>query len=167
MVKLLIIADDFTGALDTGVQFAARGAATRVVTDLAYDFTLADAEVLVMVAETRHLPPEEAYDVVYRTARNAREAGIPYIYKKTDSALRGNIGSELTAVMDAAGSDTIAFLPAFPKMGRVTRNGVHYVDGVPVAESVRKRPFRASEGLRGGADRRRADRGTGSPPPSG
>ena len=77
MVKLLIIADDFTGALDTGVQFAARGAATRVVTDLAYDFTLADAEVLVMVAETRHLPPEEAYDVVYRTARNAREAGIP------------------------------------------------------------------------------------------
>lgn len=142
MVKLLIIADDFTGALDTGVQFAARGAATRVVTDLAYDFTLADAEVLVMVAETRHLPPEEAYDVVYRTARNAREAGIPYIYKKTDSALRGNIGSELTAVMDAAGSDTIAFLPAFPKMGRVTRNGVHYVDGVPVAESVfGKDPF--------------------------
>lgn len=53
MVKLLIIADDFTGALDTGVQFAARGAATRVVTDLAYDFTLADAEVLVMVAETQ------------------------------------------------------------------------------------------------------------------
>ena len=167
MVKLLIIADDFTGALDTGVQFAARGAATRVVTDLAYDFTLADAEVLVMVAETRHLPPEEAYDVVYRTARNAREAGIPYIYKKTDSALRGNIGSELTAVMDAAGSDTIAFLPAFPKMGRdpewcplcgrCSRGG----------ECVRKRPFRASEGLRGGADRRRADRGTGSPPPSG
>lgn len=142
MVKLLIIADDFTGALDTGVQFAARGAATRVVTDPAYDFAHTDAEVLVMVAETRHLPPKEAYDVVYRTARNAREAGIPYIYKKTDSALRGNIGSELKAVMDAAGSSTIAFLPAFPKMGRVTRNGVHYVDGVPVAESVfGKDPF--------------------------
>ena len=33
MGKLLLIADDFTGALDTGVQFAARGAATSVVTD--------------------------------------------------------------------------------------------------------------------------------------
>ncbi len=142
MVKLLIIADDFTGALDTGVQFAARGAVTRVVTDPGYDFAQADAEVLVMVAETRHLPPKEAYDVVYRAARNARQAGIPYIYKKTDSALRGNIGSELTAVMDAAEADTIAFLPAFPKMGRVTRNGIHYVDGVPVAESVfGKDPF--------------------------
>ncbi len=142
MVKLLIIADDFTGALDTGVQFTARGAATRVVTDTAYDFALTDAEVLVTVAETRHLKPEDAYDVVYCTARNAWEAGIPYIYKKTDSALRGNIGSELKAVADAAGSDTIAFFPAFPKMGRVTRDGVHYVDGVPVAESAfGKDPF--------------------------
>jgi uncharacterized protein YgbK (DUF1537 family) len=38
--------------------------------------------------------------------------------------------------MDGAGADRIAFLPAFPKMNRVTRNGVHYIDGVPVAESV-------------------------------
>ena len=38
MVKLLMIADDFTGALDTGVQFATRGAMTMVLTDPAYDF---------------------------------------------------------------------------------------------------------------------------------
>lgn len=38
MIKFLMIADDFTGALDSGVQFAARGARTRVVTDPAYDF---------------------------------------------------------------------------------------------------------------------------------
>ena len=105
MIKLLMIADDFSGALDAGVQFAARGAATRVVTDLDCDFLETDAEVLVMVAETRHLPPQKAYDVVYHVARNAREAGVPYIYKKTDSALRGNVGSELAAVMDAADAD--------------------------------------------------------------
>ena len=29
MVKLLIIADDFTGALDTGIQFVNKGIATR------------------------------------------------------------------------------------------------------------------------------------------
>ena len=79
MIKLLMIADDFSGALDAGVQFAARGAATRVVTDLDCDFLETDAEVLVMVAETRHLPPQKAYDVVYHVARNAREAGVPYI----------------------------------------------------------------------------------------
>jgi uncharacterized protein YgbK (DUF1537 family) len=136
MVKLLMIADDFTGALDTGVQFAARGAVTRIVTDPSCNFTQADAEVLVVVAETRHLPPKKAYDVVYQAVRKARSAGIPYIYKKTDSALRGNIGAELTAAMGGAEADRIAFLPAFPKMNRVTRNGVHYIDGMPVAESV-------------------------------
>ena len=138
MVKLLIIADDFTGGLDTGVQFASRGAATIVVTDLNYDFRSIEktVEVLVMVAETRHLRPQEAYEIVYSTVHRAFQAGVAYIYKKTDSALRGNIGSELTALMDATGVDSIPFLPAFPKLGRVTREGIHYIDGVPVAQSV-------------------------------
>jgi uncharacterized protein YgbK (DUF1537 family) len=120
------------------VQFAARGAATIVVTDLNYDFRSIEktAEVLVMVAETRHLQPQKAYEIVYNTVHRAFQAGIAYIYKKTDSALRGNIGSELTALMDGAGVDTIPFLPAFPKLGRVTREGIHYVDGIPVAQSV-------------------------------
>lgn len=142
MVKLLIIADDFTGALDTGVQFAARGAETRVVTDLTYKYADTDAEVLVMVAETRHLSPEQAYDVVFRVARTAWEAGVSYIYKKTDSALRGNIGSELSALMKACDVEALPFIPAFPKMNRVTIGGVHYVNGLPVAESVfGKDPF--------------------------
>ncbi|MCI8329693.1 MAG: four-carbon acid sugar kinase family protein [Oscillibacter sp.] len=138
MVKLLMIADDFTGALDTGVQFAVRGARTCVVTDPAYDFsqTKAETEVLVLDVETRHLTPEAAYQRVFRAVRDALGAGFTCIYKKTDSALRGNVGAELTAVLDAAGADRLAFLPALPKMNRVTRGGVHYIDGVPVAQSV-------------------------------
>ena len=34
MVKLLIIADDFTGALDTGIQFVNKGIATQVFTKM-------------------------------------------------------------------------------------------------------------------------------------
>lgn len=138
MVKLLMVADDFTGALDTGVQFAVRGARTCVVTDPAYDFSQAraDVQVLVLDAETRHLAPEKAYAVVFRAVESALKAGFTFIYKKTDSALRGNIGAELTAVLDAAGADRLAFLPALPKMRRTTRGGIHYIDGVPVADSV-------------------------------
>lgn len=144
MVKLLVIADDFTGALDTGVQFAASGAETRVVTNIEYDFsrTGREVQVLVLVAETRHVKWEEAYHIVYGIAKRACESGIPYLYKKTDSALRGNIGSELKAVLDAAGKHTLHFLPAFPRMNRMTRNGIHYIDGSPVHESVfGKDPF--------------------------
>lgn len=138
MERLLMIADDFTGALDAGVQFAARGSRTCVVTDPAYDFSraAADIQVLVLDAETRHLRPEAAYGVVRRAVEDALDAGFTYIYKKTDSALRGNVGAELTAVLDAAGAENLAFAPAFPKMDRITRKGVHYIGGVPAAESV-------------------------------
>ena len=39
MFQLLVIADDFTGALDTGVQFAVNGIRTRVVVDPKTDLT--------------------------------------------------------------------------------------------------------------------------------
>ncbi len=136
MVSLLIVADDFTGALDTGVQFAAHGASTQVVTDLDRDFSRDEAQVLVLDAETRHLAPEAAYAAVHRAVSAALRADVPYIYKKTDSGLRGNVGSELAAAMDAAGVQSLPFVPAFPSMGRITRDGVQYVDGLPLAQSV-------------------------------
>lgn len=138
MVKLVIIADDFTGALDTGVQFAGKGAKTLVVTDLHYDFHSMDkeVEVLVMVTESRHLPSEEAYGIVRSIVERALKADIPYIYKKTDSALRGNIGSELKGLMDGAKIRSLPFIPAFPALRRITKEGIHYIEGVPVAESI-------------------------------
>ena len=138
MLELLIIADDFTGALDTGVQFAGGGAETRVVTDRNYDYRAAEAgiQVLVMDAETRHLPAKEAYDVVYGIAIRGIASGIPYIYKKTDSALRGNIGSELEAALKASGEQVLSFVPALPRMNRITKGGKHYIDGLPVSQSV-------------------------------
>lgn len=137
-MKLLIIADDFTGAMDTGVQFAASGTPTQVLAAPTYQIARADtaAQVLVLDTETRHLSPSDAYAAVYGVVQQAIAAGIPYIYKKTDSALRGNIGSELTAVVDASHCQRLPFIPAFPQVGRVTRQGVHYINNVPVAESV-------------------------------
>lgn len=148
VIQLMIIADDFTGALDTGVQFAAWGAVVRVVTNGwdRYDSLDPSVQVLVMDAETRHLSDQEAYQTVYGIARNAKEHRIPYIYKKTDSALRGNIGSELQALKDAAGVKILPFVPAFPQMGRITRHGIHFVNGKPVRESVfGKDPFEPVE----------------------
>ena len=94
MLLLLILADDFTGALDTGVQFAACGIPTRVVVGEQVDFAANDAAVLVVDTETRHLPAAEAYAVIAKLTREAMSAGVFSIYKKTDSALRGNIGAE-------------------------------------------------------------------------
>ena len=150
MILLTVIADDFTGALDTGVQLAAAGYKTRVLSSAAAylsaaapeskdgseDAALSGAEVLVINTDSRHLAPEAAYDAVFHAASRAFLAGVPMIYKKTDSVLRGNAGAELAALLQASGEKQLSFVPAFPKMKRITKEGIHYIDGVPVADSV-------------------------------
>ena len=138
MDRLLIIADDFTGALDTGVQFAKNGARVLVSLNRNCDLSspYSDAQVLVLDAETRHLPYEVAGSRIRTIATAAAAAGIRRIMKKTDSALRGNVGAELTALLESSGQKVLHFLPAFPEMGRTTENGIHYVGGIPVNKSV-------------------------------
>lgn len=139
MDKLFMIADDLTGALDAGVAFASAGIRTCVGQD---DFFLnrpdaAGCSVQVTVAQTRHLSGSDAFVTVFDLIRKASQCGFTCIYKKTDSALRGNPGAELGAVLAASGEKSLCFVPAFPKMNRVTRNGVQYIDGtIPVAQSV-------------------------------
>ncbi len=134
MLRLLMIADDFTGALDTGVQLAAHGIPTQVVVGQA-DLSACSSTVLVVDTETRHLPAAKAAKAVEELTRSAVENGVGCIYKKTDSALRGNIGAELAALLKASGARNLPFLPAFPQIGRTTEKGVHYINGVPVNES--------------------------------
>ena len=143
MLRLLMIADDFTGALDTGVQLAAHGIPTQVVVGQA-DLSACSSTVLVVDTETRHLPAAKAAKAVEELTRSAVENGVGCIYKKTDSALRGNIDAgavgvdvaeELAALLKASGARNLPFLPAFPQIGRTTEKGVHYIKGVPVNES--------------------------------
>lgn len=136
MVKLLILADDFTGALDTGVQFSGKGIRTQVVVSGHWVEPDSDCDVMVIDVETRHVPKEKAYEIVYDVCQQAVKYGICCFYKKTDSALRGNVGSELQAAADAVFGKNIVFVPAFPAMRRITVDGVHYIDGIPVKESV-------------------------------
>ena len=139
---ILVLADDFTGALDTGMQFAKNGAATIVTTDPDYNPADDEIQVLVIDTETRHKQPEEAAAVISAITAKAAESGTRIFYKKTDSALRGNIGAEIEAMLRASKGKGVHFLPAFPKMDRIVQDGTLYVEGRPVADSVfGKDPF--------------------------
>lgn len=137
MVKLLVIADDFTGALDTGIQFCGDGTVLRFGQCASFfDGLPENTDVLIVDAETRHLPAAEAGEIVGRIVADAAEQGVSCVYKKTDSGLRGNIGSELAAALDRSTCSVLHFVPALPKLNRITRNGIHYIDGQEVADSV-------------------------------
>lgn len=134
-MKLFVLADDMTGAMDTAVKFVEAGFATHVAVDAGDVLQANGAQVIVLNADSRHLPAEQAYRAVYDATRKAVEAGAEYFYKKVDSSLRGNIGAELSAMLDATGEQRLVFLPAFPRMGRTTRNGFHWVNGRLVQDS--------------------------------
>jgi uncharacterized protein YgbK (DUF1537 family) len=124
MTYVLVLADDLTGALEAGAKFAAAGMRSLVSARAA---DLPECEVPVIDTETRHLSPEEAAGAISAVPLSAR-----LIYKKTDSTLRGNIAAELGELARRMPDARIAYLPAYPAMGRTVRDGQLYVDGVPV-----------------------------------
>ena len=115
-----------------------KGIATQVFTKMPEAIGDIDetTEVLVIDSETRPMPAAKAYDAVKNITGWAKAIKIPIIFKKTDSALRGNIGSELQAVLDGSRHDKVYFLPGYPKIDRCTVNGTHYIQGQLLEKSV-------------------------------
>lgn len=131
---LHIIADDLTGAADTGIQFAKRGLYTILIPfHMEAVRDLHAAQVIALNTDTRRMPSERAYERVKETASLLKDRNS--IYKKIDSTLRGNVGAEIEAVMDAAGIGFAILAPAFPTYGRTTVNGVHLVNGQPLSRT--------------------------------
>ena len=132
---IAVIADDLTGASDAGVQFARRGLATRVLFDLCGPAASIDVDVLVVDTDSRALSSEAAYARVRQVAERLQVFHPERVYKKVDSTLRGNLGAEIDAIMDALAYPHALVAPAFPALGRTTRDGVHRVRGRPVHET--------------------------------
>ena len=131
-----VIADDLTGACDVGAQFRKHGLKTvilidsRSVTDLKSAF-----DVIVANTETRNLPPQDAYRGVRETVRLLQQNNVRIVYKKIDSTLRGNVGTEIAAVLDELNIDAALITPAFPSQKRTVINGRLLVDGIPIEKT--------------------------------
>jgi uncharacterized protein YgbK (DUF1537 family) len=124
---ITVIADDLTGAADAAVAFAMP----------AYVSLGADAPPLAVVAfdtDSRALPEAEAARRVHAAALAALRPASR-LYKKIDSTLRGNAGSEIAAAVRAAnevrGKAVAIVCPAYPRTGRTVRGGRVLVHGVP------------------------------------
>jgi uncharacterized protein YgbK (DUF1537 family) len=129
---IAVIADDLTGAADSGVQFVHAGYRTAVyfrATEMVAD----DLDAVAFDTDSRTMPAGFAAKRVLDAARVARGARI--VYKKLDSTLRGNVTAELAAALGGARRERVAVAPAFPAAGRTTVGGIQRVHGVPVDET--------------------------------
>lgn len=132
----VILADDLTGATDTGVHFARAGLRTRVCLDALPEDAPQTSDVLVIDTDSRPCDAATAYARVYRAAKASVARGLPLLYKKLDSTLRGALGAELDAVIDAGRLQLVILAPAFPANQRTLRHGVLYVGETPVAQTA-------------------------------
>lgn len=129
--KYLIIADDFTGANDTGIQMRKRGIEVDVLLSPTFH-----SSSIVIDTESRNLSKDNAYlKVKDMTSKICSSSDFDIIYKKVDSTLRGNIAQEIQAVADVYRPDIIVFAPAFPKLNRVTKSGKQYLNGQPLMQT--------------------------------
>ncbi len=132
--QVAIIADDLTGAADTGVTFAQQGLSSSITWK---GHTLPEADVVVLSTESRHSPQAEAVRRTRSAAQQIRAAGgANWIYKKIDSTLRGHPGAELAEIMHHLDMPQAVVAPAFPAQGRTTLGGQHYVHGIPLHETT-------------------------------
>ena len=132
---ITLIADDLTGASDAAAPFARRGLATHVVFELVEPPATAQVQVLAVDSDTRGLPPTAAHRRVREVADRLSGLRPELVYKKVDSTLRGNLGAEVEPVMDAFDFRLAVVAPAFPRMGRTTRHGVHHLHGRAVHQT--------------------------------
>ncbi|RKO65791.1 four-carbon acid sugar kinase family protein [Desulfofundulus salinus] len=144
MYRVIVIADDFTGANDSGAQLVKHGYLTVTVMDKGdiqrYEGV---ADALVIDTETRNIPALDAYEKLKEVSRAVKEYKAAIVYKKIDSTLRGNIGMELNALREVFKPELTVFAPAFPKNDRTTEEGIHFLRGIPVDKTELARDPRA------------------------
>ncbi|WP_431868730.1 four-carbon acid sugar kinase family protein [Nocardiopsis eucommiae] len=140
MAQVLVVADDLTGANATGARFARTGMRVATVTPEHVSRVAGDYDVVVANLDSRHVPAEQAADLVTDVVEAVWPVGL--VVKRTDTTLRGNVGAEIEATYDAvrerlpAGTRVrVLFAPAFPGSGRITEDGVQLLDGVPLERS--------------------------------
>jgi D-threonate/D-erythronate kinase len=132
-MAVTVIADDLTGACDTGALFAGRHTVAVFV-----EPALPGPDWLAAVVDTesRGLAPDEASRRIRRTAAGlTRRLAKGTVFKKIDSTFRGPIAAELDALLDAVGAPAALVCPAFPAQRRTVLHGVLLVDGAPAHET--------------------------------
>ncbi len=128
-MRLLIIADDLSGAADCAIGFACAGHRTFVVVQPCDVPAARHDGHLAVDTDTRRLAPAEAAE---RTAAAyaALKSDGRRLYKKIDSTLRGNWAAEVARLVPVAGLALVA--PAHPALGRTVKQGRVFLHGVPL-----------------------------------
>lgn len=136
-MRVFVFADDLTGANATASLLKREGLPSQThlwshVPAGALPASVSDGGVHVLDLDTRDRGDNETIERI--TAVDAQTSGADLRGLRIDSTLRGAIAAALKALL--YNKPRLALVvPAFPASGRTTRDGIHYVNGIPLAET--------------------------------
>lgn len=129
---ILVLADDFTGA----AEIAGIALHYNLSVEIQHKQVVPTLkEVLVIDTDSRSSSPENARIAISEIIRTLPIHQINWMYKKTDSVLRGHVLIELEQILKKMNKKAALLIPANPSFGRTITNGVYYVDGIPLRQS--------------------------------
>ena len=135
MQKYIVIADDLTGSNATCSLFKKIGLRAASILKLQGDINY-DVDVISYSTASRGLDKEEAYNKVSEAIKILKNKDVLVYNKRIDSTLRGNIGTEINAMLDNLEDDRIAIvIPSYPDSGRIVVNKTMLVNGVLLENS--------------------------------
>ncbi|MFW5889476.1 MAG: four-carbon acid sugar kinase family protein [Bacillota bacterium] len=135
---LYIIADDLTGASDTGVKLIDKGynAEILIINDfISLENIFSNNEILIIDSETRELKGKKVDKKIEQIIENINIKDDDIIYKKVDSTMRGNVGRELEILLNNYKYDFCLFSPALPSNNRKVLDGKLFVNNKLLGES--------------------------------
>lgn len=130
-MRIRIITDDFTSALDGTACFAERGWETTV---LIHPAVAATFDVVSLDTDSREYAPTLEHDAVANAAHAWRDADVLTV--QFDSTLRGRVARDCVTALAACGRRKLVIAPAFPSAGRTVEQGCVRVDGVRVHDTA-------------------------------
>jgi uncharacterized protein YgbK (DUF1537 family) len=116
-MRVRLLADDRTGAIDTAVRFVPLAGPLLVRWDIAT--ALSSDGSFAFDLGTRELSDARSSELATSAAELLRDADLAYL--KCDSLLRGSLAQELVACLRAQNFDHCIIAPAFPAQRRITR----------------------------------------------
>jgi uncharacterized protein YgbK (DUF1537 family) len=125
-VKVGVIADDLTGAAELGAVGLRHGLRAEVILSGEPD---GEAQLACIDTDSRSCDAAEAAQRVSTAARQLQGWGAQWIYKKTDSVLRGNVTPEIEALLETLGLPGALLVPANPSLGRTIVGGQYFIQG--------------------------------------
>jgi D-threonate/D-erythronate kinase len=131
--RILMIADDLSGAADCAASCAVQG--LRTVVQLSEAPSSEPAQVLAIDAATRSMSADRAAATVGRIVAMYEHTSGRVLFKKLDSLLRGHIGPELAAMRCGRTPAVIVMAPALPAQGRTTIEGCQCLNGQRLANA--------------------------------